>query len=283
MSINMQKFSLRSSSQLFFTTIAMILLLIIGLSTATFAWFSANSRVGSGSIVFEARNTASASIYLGWDIDSLESEITFSAPEEIDPMVPIAEPVVGETTVDAFYNSFYSSTISPEGPLGEPSVFNENGFRVIPYKANQAPPDVEVLQDYFYIINGSAEPTNVMMQVIFEGINAPLLRVALFINQRYVGIVRPQVEETELMAATHFGPIVENSLAGTDNFDQIPTAPLSLTFPIGGNDGVATNYYQRLDLVCWYDGVWLDENFMDTNAQISLIFRSQRGAITTGG
>lgn len=280
MSINTQKFSLRSSTQLFFTTIAMILLLIIGLSTATFAWFSANSRVGSGAITFEARNTASASIYLGWDIDSLESEISFSAPEEIDPMVPLAEPVVGVTTPDAFYNSFYSASVTPVGPLGEPSVFNENGFRVIPYKANQAPPDAVALQDYFYIINGSADPTNVMMQVIFEGVNAPLLRVALFTNERYVGTIRPY--ETDPMAATHFGPIIENSLAGTDNFGQIPTE-LSLTFPIGGNNGVATDYYQRLDLVCWYDGVWLDENFMDTNAQISLIFRSQRGAITTGG
>lgn len=280
MSINTQKFSLRSSTQLFFTTIAMILLLIVGLSTATFAWFSANSRVGSGAITFEARNTASASIYLGWTIDSTNSEITFSAPEEIDPMVPLASPVVGVTTADAFYSSFYSATVSPVGPLGEPSVFNENGFRVIPYKANQAPPDAEELQDYFYIINGSPDPTNVMMQVIFEGVNAPLLRVALFTNERYVGTIRPY--ETDPMAATHFGPIIENSLAGTDNFGQIPTE-LSLTFPIGGNDGVATNYYQRLDLVCWYDGVWLDENFMDTNAQISLIFRSQRGAITTGG
>lgn len=275
MSIFNIKSSLKSSTQLFFTTIAMILLLVVGLSTATFAWFSANSRVGSGSIVFEARNTASASIYLGWTIDSTESEITFSAPDEIDPMVPLSQPVVGVTTADSFYNSFYSASISPVGPLGEPSVFNENGFRVIPYKANQAPPDAPVLQDYFYIINGSADPTNVMMQVVFEGINAPLLRVSLFTNERYVGTIRPY--ETDPMAATHFGPIIENGLAGTEDFGQIPTE-LSLTFPIGGNDGVATNYYQRLDLVCWYDGVWLDENFMDTNAQISLIFRSQRGA-----
>jgi hypothetical protein len=273
MSIEMQKFSLRSSSQLFFTTIAMILLLVVGLSTATFAWFSANSRVGSGSIIFEARNTASASIYLGWVPDSVESSITFSAPEEIDPMVPSFAPI-NTTRVDDFTNNFYTASISPEGDNGEPSVFNENGFRVLPYKAYQGPPDSVETQDYFYVINGSAEPTIVVMQVTFEGDNAALLRVGLFVNETYVGTIRPY--DVDPMATTHCGPIVEGGNPYSDGFIEIPT-DMALSFGLGGKVDGSTDHFVRVEVVCWYDGVWLDEDFMDGNAEIALVFRGQKG------
>jgi len=55
---------LKSSSRLFITTIMMVVLLVVGLSTATFAWFSSNIEVRSNELTFTAKNVAGANIYI---------------------------------------------------------------------------------------------------------------------------------------------------------------------------------------------------------------------------
>ncbi len=280
-----EKSLFKASSQLFFTTIAMVLLLIIGLSTATFAWFSSNIEVRSNELTFTAKNVAGANIYITWDnpadmiwetVDKTTMRvIQFANPEEIAPMVPLSMPT-DTTTVALFDASFYSGTTNIQIAPTDPLTFNTDGYSESPYIGNNGATES---QEYFYIINGDATETNVSTFITFKGDNMSLLRVALFVDDVYKGIVVAGNIDPGT-ADTHYGPIVYGADATTAGFAKIPntTAPISFTIP--GISGTQNNYV-KVAVVCWYDGVWLDEKGQSKSSSISLIFRAD--ATTSNG
>ncbi len=277
-----QKFILRSSSQLFFTTIMMVVLLVLGLSTATFAWFSSNIEVRSNELIFTAKNVAGANIYITWDnpADMIWDEvdkstmrtIQFSDPEEIAPMVPKSAPI-NTTTVTQFEGLFYGATtnikVDENDPLIFNIIFNTDGYPETPYLGNNG---TATPQKHFYIINGDATPTNVSALITFRGDNLSLLRVALFVNDQFRGIVVANDINPE-KSATHYGEIVYEADATTNGFNKIPNATDPISFSIPGIGGGEANYV-KVAIVCWYDGVWLDETGQSKTSSISLIFRA---------
>lgn len=269
---------LRSSSQLFFTTIMMVVLLVLGLSTATFAWFSSNIEVRSNELIFTAKNVAGANIYITWDnpadmvweqVDkSTMRTIQFSDPEEIAPMVPKTAPI-NTTTASQFKANFYGATTNVPVDENDPLIFNTEGYPETPYLGNNG---AATPQDYFYIINGDATTTNVSALITFKGDNLSLLRVALFVNDEFKGIVVANDIDPE-KSATHYGEIVYEADATTNGFNKIPNATEPISFSIPGIGGGEANYV-KVAIVCWYDGVWLDETGQSKTSSISLIFRA---------
>lgn len=274
-----QKFILRSSSQLFFTTIMMVVLLILGLSTATFAWFSSNIEVRSNELIFTAKNVAGANIYITWDnpadmvweeVDkSAMRAIQFADPEEIAPMVPKNAPT-NTTTTTQFSSAFYTGTTNVQENENDPLIFNTGGMLESPYLGNNG---AATPQEYFYIINGDTTSTSVSTLVTFKGDNMSLLRVALFVDDVFKGIVvTNNIDPTT--ADTHYGEIVYGEDATTNGFNKIPhdaTEPISFTIP---GIGAGQKNYVKVAIVCWYDGVWLDESGQSKTASISLVFRA---------
>ena len=284
---NKKKKTIAKSSQLFFTTIMLVVLLVVGLSTATFAWFSSNIEVRSNELIFTAKNVAGANIYITWDdpetiiFENLDATalkalrtIEFSDPEEIVPMVPNVAPVKGTTNVIDFANSFYGATtnvqIDDEDPDDEdPLVFNMDGYLEKPYIGNNG-----VTQDYFYIINGDATATNVSALVTIKGDNLSLLRVALFVEDEFKGIVVANNIDPNV-SATHYGEIKYGEDATTNGFEKIANEedPISFEIPGTANEEGKDNYV-KVAIVCWYDGVWLDESGQTKTASVSLIFKA---------
>jgi len=270
---------LKSSSRLFITTIMMVVLLVVGLSTATFAWFSSNIEVRSNELTFTAKNVAGANIYITWDnpeemnwdeVDkSTMRAIQFADPEEILPMVPKNAPT-DTTTVSQFKDSFYGATTNVQENENDPLIFNTGGMLKSPYLGNNG---AATPQEYFYIINGDATSTSVSTLVTFKGDNMSLLRVALFVDDVFKGIVvTNNIDPTT--ADTHYGEIVYGEDATTNGFNKIShdaTEPISFTIP---GIGAGQKNYVKVAIVCWYDGVWLDESGQSKTASISLVFRA---------
>lgn len=275
------------SYQLSFTTIMMVVLLIVGLSTATFAWFSSNIEVRSNELIFTAKNVAGANIYITWDnpadmvweeIDkSTMRTIQFANPEEIAPMVPKTEPTA-TTTVSQFNTSFYGGTTNVQVDENDPFplVFNMDGYPEKPYIGNNG---AQQPKEFFYIINGDATATSVSALVSIKGDNSSLLRVALFVDDAFKGIVVANDIDPE-KSATHYGEIVYEADATTNGFNKISNATEPLSFNIPGIGGGEANYV-KVAVVCWYDGVWLDEKGQSKSSSISLIFRAD--ATTSNG
>jgi hypothetical protein len=285
---NKKKKTIAKSSQLFFTTIMLVVLLVVGLSTATFAWFSSNIEVRSNELIFTAKNVAGANIYITWDdpetiiFENLDATalkalrtIEFSDLEEIAPMVPNVAPVKGTTNVIDFANSFYGATTNVQIDDEDPLVFNMDGYLEKPYIGNNG-----VTQDYFYIINGDATATNVSALVTIKGDNLSLLRVALFVEDEFKGIVVANNIDPNV-SATHYGEIKYGEDATTNGFEKIANEedPISFEIPGTANEEGKDNYV-KVAIVCWYDGVWLDESGQidesgqTKTASVSLIFKA---------
>jgi hypothetical protein len=279
-----KKNSIVKSSQLFFTTIMLVVLLVVGLSTATFAWFSSNIEVRSNELIFTAKNVAGANIYITWDdpanIDfaSLDATalkalrtIEFSDPEEIAPMVPNVAPVKDTTKAIDFTSSFYGATTDVQVDEQDPLVFNMDGYLEKPYTGNNG---ATPAQNYFYIINGDATATNVSALVTIKGDNLSLLRIALFVEDKFKGIVVANDIDPNV-SATHYGEIKYGQDATTNGFAKIANEENLISFEIPGtaNEDGKDNYV-KVAIVCWYDGVWLDESGQNKTASVSLIFRA---------
>lgn len=94
---------------MFISTVLMVVLLIVALSTATFAWFSANNTVIATQTTMTAATSTDANITIGWTSNPSEmgSSISFDSASALHPTIPKLKPVkAGETgTIPAQYVS----------------------------------------------------------------------------------------------------------------------------------------------------------------------------------
>ncbi|HHT83989.1 MAG TPA: hypothetical protein GXZ92_06015 [Clostridiales bacterium] len=94
---------------MFISTVLMVVLLIVALSTATFAWFSANNTVIATQTTMTAATSTDANITIGWttDPEQMGSSISFDSASALHPTIPMLKPVkAGETgTIPAQYVS----------------------------------------------------------------------------------------------------------------------------------------------------------------------------------
>lgn len=94
---------------MFISTVLMVVLLIVALSTATFAWFSANNTVIATQTTMTAATSTDANITIGWEPnpEQMGSSISFDSASALHPTIPKLKPVkAGETgTIPAQYVS----------------------------------------------------------------------------------------------------------------------------------------------------------------------------------
>lgn len=240
----------------------MLLLLFAGLSTATLAWFSANNRVGAGTIVFEARTDTGGNITIGWEKTSIEKTIDLPTPSTIGPMVPINLPMVdnlGESNATTWANLADFKGEFKTAAIDRSNKFVENGKLAVPYSA---------IKDGhgFYIINHDSSSATIRCYANITGENADLLRIALFTKNGNATTVDNATFTFEGLMMTdnatllHYG-VIEEGKSG-DEFNKFPNVTSgadihdNLTFEIGAN---GANNISEIIVVAWYDGVLLNE------------------------
>jgi len=153
---------------MFISTVLMVVLLIVALSTATFAWFSANNTVIATQTTMTAATSTDANITIGWTTNPQEmgSSISFDSASALHPTIPKLKPVkAGETgtPIPAQY-------VSTNKPLSEGVTtynFTYGGYEDVPFltvvdaktveRGGTIPYDADLDEDYPGLI-GSITP-----------------------------------------------------------------------------------------------------------------------------
>lgn len=102
----------KMKKSLFMTTIAMVVMLVVALSTATYAWFTAQNTVQATPVTISSASSTSANIAIGWSANATTTQVSF-ANAELNPMVPTTDP--STTTSDALDFNKGQLSISPAG------------------------------------------------------------------------------------------------------------------------------------------------------------------------
>lgn len=91
----------RMKKSMFFTTIAMVVLLVVALSTATFAWYISNNTAMTDIATVTAAASVDANIGIGWTAGSPSTSISFKDVVDFTPAVPVQKPLIAKATTDA--------------------------------------------------------------------------------------------------------------------------------------------------------------------------------------
>lgn len=215
-----------TKKSLFITTVMMVVLLVVAISTATFAWYTSSNTVNTVATQVNSAESTGANISIGWADNTPVgvSSLEFVTNEnDFSPMVP----AVKEGTSFSFDSDtlFYTANIS-YGTL-------TNHATTTPYVGKSAGGS-----DVFYIINYARKATNIRFSANITGENAARLRVAVFTADGtlvytnadiYYGIVMDPDPEVFTMTESEPAGWADNyskySTSGTEFIAVTPVAP----------------------------------------------------------
>lgn len=270
---------------LFFTTIMIVLLLVAALSTATFAWFSANNIVNVSSISFMAdSNEGHGELAISWDrtIDT-EYRIDFALPYEDEnrrlyPMMPIVIPTREVTTFSQFaVNGYPNIGTSLGGEIYNNKCFTygiqgsvydsetSSYYNVYQYDGDFINPYIcknknDLTQNIFYVINkNTTYGQDITIEYSITGGLADKLCVAVFVGGYFYGILTNS-------PSIHYGIIKkDNRISDTNVVTNVCYASDELSFnvPKGG--------FAEVQLVAWYDGVTINNADAGETATLSML------------
>lgn len=204
---------------MFVTTILMVVLLIVALSTATFAWYTAQSNATVTKTQIVAANSSSASLVIDdhaalSNTDS-QSSVTIAMTQGIHPMMidMSAAPIVGTTTYTNFKTDFVNFTVTNAGKFASVPT-SDYAASIITAVTGSGSAQT---QDNFYVTN-------------VGGLNA--------------GIEATVTIDDEVYALKHTGTAED-----TTNVDGLYTLSAGVYTAVSGTGNIAENgveYYAKI-------------------------------------
>lgn len=239
----------------------MTVLLLIVLSTATYAWYSANNLASAGTLVF--RSSASdvgGVLTIGKNKTSQEYEMSFDLTSDIQPMIPTADGVVGQTKLPGFVS--FQKTYEGINDLGKP-VAMLDGTAATPLMLSVDG------QKYFYLNNISPDyDVTVNLDYTVLGTLKDKLHIAVFVGDRETDAVLMGIISGS--GVIHYGAIRVGEFVDEKPTMQTAykmTGEIRLTVPKGGS--------LCLRLVAWLDGVDMKNTDGDKTTSFSLAFKGE--------
>ena len=238
----------------------MVVLLFVVLSTATYAWYSANNVVGAGIITFRSSSSdIDGLLRIGKDKTAKEREITFDTTGKISPMIPTVNGVIGGTKFGQFTQ--FQKTFEGLDGAGQQLVAMIDGTAATPLVLSVGG------QEYFYINNVATQmDINVKVEYTVVGELADKLHIAMFIGEKE--------EDSTLLGimsgsgTIHYGNIkVGEIVADKPVMDGAYKSTGSITFTVPKNSSVC------IRLVAWLDGVDMKNENGNKNTSFSLTFK----------
>lgn len=268
--------TLRGSA--FFTSILIVALLVVALSTATFAWFSANNVVNVSSISFIAQTRdggdTPGDLQIAWEpvIETPNFLIDFAQPIDsgirLTPIMPLEAPVIGATKSvnalgeDTFAQSFTSG-------IQENGIYVYDGFihaiddaDITPYRCvgrddNQL--------DYYLINKNFNWGQIISVNYTITGELADKLCIAIFIDDTLQFVLSNT-------AQIYYGTIEKNAeVSQTKHVDNLITLSNNNTSAY-----IPPNSSVKVTMYAWYNGVTMRDSDVDKSAILSeLQFKAQ--------
>lgn len=245
-------------------SLLILILLFVGVSTATYAWYSAINRAVGDSISFTSstQDQMGGDLAIGWTNTSSLNALTFDTPQSnLYPMIPISQPVIDITTYSQFVNNNFNFSAQRYSEALEQWICSFSGQSTTPYVCTVS--DNSIAYQYFYIINKkTTEKQTVNIKYTITGDLADALRVAVFIgdsesgntdaqnlaNLRLVGILA----NTETI---YYKAIEENDIVNqTPVMSDVYRASSSISFLLNESS------FKCCVMVAWLDGVIIDND-----------------------
>ncbi|MBO7177991.1 MAG: hypothetical protein J6V69_02710, partial [Clostridia bacterium] len=91
-----------AKKSMFITTILMVAVLIVAVSTATFAWYTTTTGVNATNAAVSSASSESADIGIAWtnDLTTTSTSIDLGNGSPVLPMVPTADVAVGAAGIE---------------------------------------------------------------------------------------------------------------------------------------------------------------------------------------
>ncbi|HKL73972.1 MAG TPA: hypothetical protein VJ903_03675 [Clostridia bacterium] len=261
----------------FFSSLIIIVLLVVGLSTATFAWFSANNVVNVSSISFIAqtrdKGAAASDLLIAWEPNPTEDNylIEFAQPIDIDkqlsPIMPLEAPMLGATRSknelgeNIFAQSFTSGVQENGVYMYDGFLYELDNDDVAPYQCVGKEAD----QYDFYLINKNLNfGQEVTIDYSITGDLQDKLCIAIFVED----ILQFVLSNT---AQIYYGDIERHTLvADTLHVDNLVKLSKDNKAYIPVNGSVKVTMY------AWYNGVTMRDNDINKQSTLNMLqFKAQ--------
>ncbi len=283
---------------LFISTVLMVALMVVALSTATFAWYTAQSSATVTDTTITSATSSSASLVI--DEEAAQSNmatntsITITMNDNIKPMIinNTAAPVVGTTTYDKF---IAVDKIDPDGSEGEQVAPLTGGFYTFNVKngtpvkysgatSEATPAKIATVKgssaeaqdnNYFYVTNVGGVATGIEATVNFDTAeeNNKFLRVAIFVDDKYQGTwangsyltveYADYAHATSATVADGLNVITHSSYSATASGTGIKVA-----------SSVASMTAIKVQIVAWFEGSLQQNSNAGTATTFSISFNA---------
>ncbi|NLL56050.1 MAG: hypothetical protein GX242_02430 [Clostridiales bacterium] len=250
-----------------------LVLVFVGVSTATYAWYSAINRALGDSITFTSstHDQLGSELAIGWTKDSTLNELEFDAPKSsLYPMIPKTKATLFTTTYyDFITNNFNYSTQSFDNDL-HAFICSIAGQNTTPFICKGTVDETE--HDYFYLINKKTnEKQSITARYTIDGELASFLRIALFVgDENPTGDDRENLRLYGILSNTdviHYSTIQERDLVEmTPVMDDVHKESGTIKFTLNENQ------VKVIALVAWLDGVMLQNEDAEKNTAFSILF-----------
>ncbi|NCA91732.1 hypothetical protein EOM82_00550 [bacterium] len=154
---------------MFITTVMMVVLLIVAVSTATFAWYTSSNTVNTTEAEVSSAQSTDANISIGWSDNTVVGHSSIDFKTDNVEYVPMSPLYVG---TEGFV--FNASTAFRTASMSFGKLYNPSS--ATPYLGT----DPDSASTTFYIINYSRTATNITFTSTTAGENADRLRIAIF-------------------------------------------------------------------------------------------------------
>lgn len=236
---------------MFFTTILMVVLLIVALSTATFAWFSANNTVTATQTTMTAATSTSASIEIGWDTGNMGSSISFDPVNMMQPAIPEEKPRRSAENVAAQY---VVTRTSPSGDGFSAVDFFYAGEQasyvnvVETVKANTIAKDATLAGGGGILESGAIVEDSVKIAPFARLYKIKAADVAKYVSVGQSIADSSLYEQINANAKEYDFLIIDDNRAGTENFISAETAKAS-PYNISADAAIQQNMIYHLKAV----------------------------------
>lgn len=242
----------------------MVVLMVVALSTATFAWYTSSATATATSASLQAAQSSDANIAIGWANDAKTTTIVFNdAAQEVAPMVPSAA-----LAADAASITFQSAPIDFESKFGAVTAG-------IPWTVKNAAVGEEAQPGYiaansktsFFVVNNNVNAAaTVKMTATFTGDNKAGLLIAVFVNGELKAVL---TERTDYKV----GPVTtgQDSSLLQSKTDLIVDPTEGFTFDLA-KDSDSNDNYAEITINAWLDGNWLTQSYAGGTAGFTFDF-----------
>lgn len=269
-----------AKKSMFITTILMVAVLIVAVSTATFAWYTASSSATASKAVLTAAESSSANIAVGWSSTATGSSITFGAnATEVNPMCPTEALVID--TANPENTTTYGDLEFNTQDLNAYGNFNGDGIttpkETTPWTVSDGA--AENAKTSFFVINknqNAAVNVNMTMVPVDDAANNDKLVVAVFGKKGEETTAKLLGVFCNVADGFVYGTIVNGTAPSTLEVTKSTDAgtPIKNTITLELAQDGTTGSYIEISVKAWLDGTALGQETAGENAAFKFEFNA---------